>query len=441
MAKDLVIVESPAKARTIERFLGKDVVAKASMGHVRDIPKREMGVNVEDLSFLPKYTVLPEKRKVVSELAKASKAASTVYLATDPDREGEAISWHLMKAAKIDESKAKRVVFHEITQHAVREAFENPRDLDNDLIDAQQARRVLDRIVGYELSPVLWRKVKRGLSAGRVQSVALRLVVDREQEIQAFKPKEYWTIEAALARRQADATAIKAALRAIEGRKGKLDIPDQAEATRIVADLDGAAYVVQKVTRKERRSRPAPPFITSTLQQEAARKLRFTARRTMQVAQQLYEGVNLGDQGSTGLITYMRTDSTNVSSLALSETGRYVKEKFGENYAPPVAPSLPAQGQGRAGSPRGHTADERLRRARKGATAPHERAGPAVRAHLEAHGRQPDGRRALRLDQGRHRGNERQVGLQIRLPGRGSVLKFPGFRRLYMEDVDDKPRG
>ena len=439
MAKDLVIVESPAKARTIERFLGNDVVAKASMGHVRDIPKREMGVNVEDLSFSPKYTVLPEKRKVVSELAKASKAASTVYLATDPDREGEAISWHLMKAAKIDESKARRVVFHEITQHAVREAFENPRDLDHDLIDAQQARRVLDRIVGYELSPVLWRKVKRGLSAGRVQSVALRLVVDREQEIQAFKPREYWTIEAALARRQADATTIKAALRAIEGGKGKLDIPDQVEATRIVADLDGAAYVVQKVTRKERRSRPAPPFITSTLQQEAARKLRFTARRTMQVAQQLYEGVNLGDQGSTGLITYMRTDSTNVSSLALSETGRYVKEKFGENYAPP--------------SPR------RYRRKVKGAQEAHEAIRPTnvyaepatVRRHLTSEqGRLYEliWKRMVASQMADALFDSTRVDIEATsarsdskyaFRAEGSVLKFPGFRRLYMEDVDDRP--
>ena len=441
MAKDLVIVESPAKARTIERFLGKNVVAKASMGHVRDIPKREMGVNVDDRSFSPKYTVLPDKRKVVSELAKASRAATTVYLATDPDREGEAISWHLMKAAKIDESKARRVVFHEITKRAVEEAFENPRDLDHDLIDAQQARRVLDRIVGYELSPVLWRKVKRGLSAGRVQSVALRLVVDREQEIQAFKPREYWTIEAALAKHGADEKRIEAALRAIKGRKGKLDIADEAESTRIVADLDGASYVVEKVTRKERRSRPAPPFITSTLQQEAARKLRFTARRTMQIAQQLYEGVNLGDQGSTGLITYMRTDSTNVSNLALAETGRYVRETFGDSYAPP--------------SPRHY------RRKVKGAQEAHEAIRPtsiyaepsrvkqyltseqarlydliwkrmvasqmadalfdATTVDVEAASAKSDSKYAFRAE--------------------GSVMKFPGFRRLYMETVDDRPAG
>ena len=439
MAKDLVIVESPAKARTIERYLGKNVVALASMGHVRDIPKREMGVNVEDLSFSPKYTVLPEKRKVVSELTKASKDAATVYLATDPDREGEAISWHLMKAAKIDESKAKRVVFHEITQRAVREAFEHPRDLDHDLIDAQQARRVLDRIVGYELSPVLWRKVKRGLSAGRVQSVALRLVVDREEEVQAFKPREYWSIEAALARHGADQKRLKAMLRAIKGRKGKLDIPDEAEATRIVADLDGAAYVVEKVTKKERRSRPAPPFITSTLQQEAARKLRFTARRTMQVAQQLYEGVNLGDQGATGLITYMRTDSTNVSSLALNETGQYVKEKFGADYAPP--------------SPR------RYRRKVKGAQEAHEAIRPTNVYAEPARVKQYLTSEQARLydlvwkrmvasqmsdalfDSTTVDVDARSASSDTRYAFRieGSVMKFPGFRRLYMEDVDDQP--
>ena len=439
MAKDLVIVESPAKARTIERYLGKNVVALASMGHVRDIPKREMGVNVEDLSFSPKYTVLPEKRKVVSELTKASKDAATVYLATDPDREGEAISWHLMKAAKIDESKAKRVVFHEITQRAVREAFEHPRDLDHDLIDAQQARRVLDRIVGYELSPVLWRKVKRGLSAGRVQSVALRLVVDREEEVQAFKPREYWSIEAALARHGADQKRLKAMLRAIKGRKGKLDIPDEAEATRIVADLDGAAYVVEKVTKKERRSRPAPPFITSTLQQEAARKLRFTARRTMQVAQQLYEGVNLGDQGATGLITYMRTDSTNVSSLALNETGQYVKEKFGADYAPP--------------SPR------RYRRKVKGAQEAHEAIRPTNVYAEPARVKQYLTSEQARLydlvwkrmvasqmsdalfDSTTVDVDARSASSDARYAFRieGSVMKFPGFRRLYMEDVDDQP--
>ncbi len=437
MAKDLVIVESPAKARTIERYLGKGVVAKASMGHVRDIPKREMGVKVEDRSFSPKYTILPEKRKVVSELTKASKAAETVYLATDPDREGEAISWHLMKAAKIDESKAKRVVFHEITQRAVKEAFENPRDLDHDLIDAQQARRVLDRLVGYELSPVLWRKIKRGLSAGRVQSAALRLVVDREDEIHAFKSREYWTIDAALAKGDTDEASLEAGLRAIKGRKGKLDIPDEAEAKRITADLDGAAYRVEKVTKKERRNRPAAPFITSTLQQEASRKLRFTARRTMQIAQQLYEGVNLGDQGSTGLITYMRTDSTTVSGLALNEAGQFIKEKFGADYAPP--------------SPRQYT------RKVRGAQEAHEAIRPTsiyaepskVKQHLsseqarlyeliwkrmvasqmtdavldsttvdiEAQSARSDARYAFRTE--------------------GSILKFPGFRRLYMEDVDD----
>ncbi len=440
MAKDLVIVESPAKARTIERFLGKGNVALASMGHVRDIPRNELGVNVEDRSFVPKYTVLDDKRKVIAEIARASNAADTVYLATDPDREGEAISWHLIKAAKIDESKTKRVVFHEITQRAVKEAFEHPRELDHDLIDAQQARRVLDRLVGYELSPVLWRKIKRGLSAGRVQSVALRLIVDREQEVEAFTAREYWSIDASLANHASptdDEVGLKAALRAIKGRKGKLDLPNEAEARRITADLDGAEYRVEKVTKKERRSRPAPPFITSTLQQEASRKLRLTTQRTMRIAQQLYEGVNLGDQGSMGLITYMRTDSTTVSGLALSETARFVKEKFGADYAP-VSP-------------------RQYRRKVKGAQEAHEAIRPAsiyaepsmVRQHLSS-----DQARLYELIWKRMVASQmtdalfdsttvdveaRSAKSDARYAFRfeGSILKFPGFRRLYMEDVDD----
>ena len=439
MAKDLVIVESPAKARTIARFLGNKYVAKASMGHVRDIPRREMGVAVEDLSFVPKYTILPDKRKIVAELTKASKDAQTVYLATDPDREGEAISWHLIKAAKIDESKVKRVVFHEITQRAVQEAFANPRDLDRHLIDAQQARRVLDRLVGYELSPVLWRKIKRRLSAGRVQSAALRLVVDREQEIEAFTAREYWSIDVSLAKHAATdgEEGLKAGLRAIKGRKGKLDIPNEAEAKRITADLDAAEYGVEKVTKKERRTRPAPPFITSTLQQEASRKLRFTAKRTMQIAQQLYEGVNLGDQGSTGLITYMRTDSTNVSGLALNEAGQFVKEKFGADYAPP--------------SPRHY------RRKVRGAQEAHEAIRPtsiyAEPSRVGKHLSREQGRlyeliwkRMVASQMVDAVFDSTTVDVEARsaksdaryaFRSEGSILKFPGFRRLYMEDVDD----
>ena len=439
MAKELVIVESPAKARTLERFLGKRYVAKASMGHVRDIPRRTMGVAVDDQSFRPTYAVLREKRKVVSELAKASREADTVYLATDPDREGEAISWHLIKAAKIDESKVRRVVFHEITQEAVQEAFENPRALDQNLVDAQQARRVLDRLVGYDLSPVLWRKVRRGLSAGRVQSVALRIIVDREREIEAFIAEEYWSIKASLAKRPHNGTeaAFTAELRAIIGESGRLRIAGEKEAGELTADLDGAGYRVDSVLRKERRTRPAPPFITSTLQQEAWRKLRFTARRTMIVAQQLYEGIPLGDQGSVGLITYMRTDSTNVARSALQEAASYIRSKFGANYAPK--------------SPRVFTKKVR------GAQEAHEAIRPT------SIGREPDSvKQYLKREQHLLYGLiwKRMLASQmvdavfdattvdieagsIKSSARyafravGSVLKFPGFRRLYMEGTDD----
>ena len=337
MGKDLVIVESPAKARTVGRFLGKNYVAKASMGHVRDLPKKKMGVEIDEKGFRPSYTVLPDKRKIVSELRKASEEADTVYLATDPDREGEAISWHVMHAAKIDASKAKRVVFHEITRDAIKEAFDNPRELDNHLIDAQQARRILDRVVGYRLSPLLWSKVKRGLSAGRVQSVALRLTVDREQEIDVFVPEEYWTIEALLTKRElaGEEGWFTANLHGIEGRKGRPKISNGDEASEITSDLKGVDYSVKSVVKKEARRRPSAPFITSTLQQEASRRLRFTAQRTMAVAQQLYEGLSIGDEGSLGLITYMRTDSTNVAASALSETAEYIRQKFGSDYASP----------------------------------------------------------------------------------------------------------
>ena len=439
MAKDLVIVESPAKARTIERFLGKKYEAKASMGHVRDLPRRSMGVKVDDLSFEPTYDVPPDKRKVVAELAKASKSANVVYLATDPDREGEAISWHLIKAAKIDESKVKRVVFHEITQRAVEEAFENPRDLDLHLVDAQQARRVLDRLVGYDLSPVLWRKVRRGLSAGRVQSVALRLIVDREREINAFVAEEYWSITAGLTKlpRNGKEQTFEAALRSVDGQRGRLKIPNGEEAQSIVSDLDGAIYRVATVKKKETRNRPAAPFITSTLQQEAWRKLRFTARRTMAVAQQLYEGVGLGDQGSIGLITYMRTDSTNVSAAAIQETREYVGRKFGAEYVPD--------------SPKRYTKKVR------GAQEAHEAIRPtsismepdAVRKHLnrdQARMYELVWKRMVASQMADALLDSTTVDIETKSPksnteysfrATGSVLKFPGFRALYMEDVDE----
>ena len=327
---DLVIVESPAKARTVGRFLGKKFSVKASMGHVRDLPRRKLGVEINEDSFIPTYTVSVDKRKVVAELKKAAADAEIVYLATDPDREGEAIAWHLLEAAKIDLDKARRVVFHEITESAIEEAFSNPRNLDTNLVNAQQARRILDRLVGYELSPVLWSKVKKGTSAGRVQSVAVRMVVDREKEIGAFNPKEFWTLQATFSKRQNE--LFTASLNSVNGKKP--DISTKASSDEIIGDLDNSKFSVSSYETKESRRRPAAPFITSTLQQEASRRLRYSASRTMTLAQQLYEGIESSGADQTGLITYMRTDSTNVAASALSETATYINEKYGANYIP-----------------------------------------------------------------------------------------------------------
>ena len=436
MSKNLVIVESPAKARTVGRFLGSDFAAMASMGHVRDLPKGKLGVKVEDLSFEPNYTLIRDRRKVLNEIVKAAKEADTVYLATDPDREGEAISWHLIQAAKIDPSKTRRVVFHEITASAVREAFDDPRELDHHLIDAQQARRVLDRLVGYELSPVLWKKVRRGLSAGRVQSVAVRLVVEREAERNAFVPREYWTIRARLEKKSDPPGAFKAKLRGLKGKKGDLEIGDAAAASEIEDSLASASYSVESVTIKESRRRPSPPFITSTLQQEASRKLRFSAARTMSVAQQLYEGLSIGSQGSQGLITYMRTDSTNLAKSALEEAARLIREKFGEEYA--------------TAAPRAY------RRRVKGAQEAHEAIRPTsvfntpdrVRQYLNN-----DQNRLYRLIWNRMVASQMpdavfdqttvDVAADAGASGiyafraSGSVMKFPGHRAIYLEGRDD----
>lgn len=332
MAKDLVIVESPAKARTVGRFLGKNYDVKASMGHVRDLPKKKLGVEIDDDGFVPTYTVSADKRKIVSELKKAAASAGVVYLATDPDREGEAISWHLIEAAKIDIEKTRRVVFHEITKPAIEEAFANTRDIDVDLVDAQQARRILDRLVGYTLSPVLWSKVKKGTSAGRVQSVALRMVVDRQHQIEAFQPVEYWTIDALLGIKPKE-NLLKASLVSIEGSKKKSEISNENDAALILKDLKGSGFAVRSYITKESKRRPSAPFITSTLQQEASRRLRFSASRTMILAQQLYEGIDMGPAGIEGLITYMRTDSTNVSAIALTEASEYINDKYGSGYS------------------------------------------------------------------------------------------------------------
>jgi len=334
MARNLVIVESPAKARTLLKILGSNYSLKASLGHIRDLPRSELGVDVEN-GFVPRYVVPKAKSKIVNELKRAVKSASTVYLATDPDREGEAIAWHLAEVTKTDRKPYRRVVFHEITSEAVKQAFQHPRSIDMQLVNAQQARRILDRLVGYKLSPLLWKKVRRGLSAGRVQSAAVKIVVDREREIQAFVPVEYWNIEAELTKREDKASFRAVLIGLMDG--ARMDIPNEQEASRLKQELEKASYRVYQVGTKKASRQPAPPFITSTLQQEAWRKLRFTAKQTMAIAQQLYEGLPVGGEGSVGLITYMRTDSTRVAWPAIAEARDYIGKKYGAKYLPPRA--------------------------------------------------------------------------------------------------------
>ncbi|NPA31466.1 MAG: type I DNA topoisomerase [Chloroflexi bacterium] len=330
----LVIVESPAKARTIGRYLGKGYTVKASIGHVRDLLRSQMSVDIEN-DFRPKYRVPNEKRKVVKEIKELAQKAEEIYIATDPDREGEAIAWHLVEAAQMDPERVRRVEFHEITKPAIEQAFAHPRDINMNLVNAQQARRVLDRLVGYTLSPMLWRKVRSRLSAGRVQSVALRLVVEREREIRAFEPREYWTIAAVFQPEGEDSTYTAKLVR-LDGQEP--DLPNEDAVRPIVADMQQAEYVAVKVKPGQRRRRPPAPFITSTLQQEASRRLGFTAKKTMAVAQQLYEGLDVGEGGATGLITYMRTDSTAVSKLAQEEARRYIAQRHGPEFLPPKPP-------------------------------------------------------------------------------------------------------
>ena len=330
----LVIVESPAKAKTVGRFLGKGYTVRASVGHVRDLLRSQLSVDVEN-NFTPKYRVPNDKRPVVKEIKKLAQKAEEIYLATDPDREGEAISWHLMESAEIEPDRTKRVVFHEITEPAIQEAFGHPRQINMDLVDAQQARRVLDRLVGYSISPLLWEKVRGRLSAGRVQSVALRLIVEREREIDDFVPVEYWSIHGEFKPDGVDSTFI-AKLAKIDGADPELSGEEIVKP--ILFDMETAAYSVTKVKRSERRRKPIAPFTTSTLQQEASRKLGFTAKRTMALAQGLYEGKDIGNGGTTGLITYMRTNSTNVSELAQKEAREYVTGKYGKDYLPAKPP-------------------------------------------------------------------------------------------------------
>jgi DNA topoisomerase I len=350
MAKSLIIVESPAKTKTLKNFLGKDFLVEASMGHVRDLPEREIGVDVEN-DFTPKYVNIPTRRDVIKKLTEAVKKVDTVYLASDPDREGEAIAWHLASALKL--KNPKRVTFNDLSRQTVLNGIEHPRQIDDKLVDAQEARRVLDRLVGYRLSPLLWKKVRKNLSAGRVQSVVVRLIVDREREIQAFVPEEYWSLTATLTpqppakrfpfeakfvgRNDLPANWWEAS-RTTQAKTDKIDLRKKEDTQGVVDALRDAAYRVFSVKSQERRRNPSAPFITSTLQQEAARKLGFGNRRTMSVAQSLYEGVELGAQGSVGLITYMRTDSTRVASEAQTEAREYIAKQFGEDFLPPSPP-------------------------------------------------------------------------------------------------------
>jgi DNA topoisomerase-1 len=432
----LVIVESPAKARTVGRFLGKGYTVKASVGHIRDLLRSQLSVDVEN-NFQPKYRVPNEKKPVVKELKQLARQHSEIYLATDPDREGEAISWHLMEAASIEAKRAHRVVFHEITEPAINEAFSHPRQIDMDLVNAQQARRVLDRLVGYSISPILWEKVRSRLSAGRVQSVALRLIVEREREIDAFVPVEYWTIGAEL-KPEGGKTNFVAKLAKID--EADFSIKSEEEARPVLEDMERASYQISRIKRGERRRKPSAPFITSTLQQDASRKLGFTAKRTMGVAQGLYEGVDVGEGGTTGLITYMRTDSINISELARSEARAYIAGRYGNDFLPAQPPEYKTRAVG------AQEAHEAIR------PTSINRDPDKVKPFLE-----PAQFKLYQLIWQRFLASQMEAAvydtLSVEVTGiaehkyllraAGSAVKFPGFLVVYEEarDEDAKPEG
>ena len=350
-AKKLVIVESPAKAKTIEKFLGRGYKVEASQGHVRDLPKSQLGVDV-DQDFAMKYITIRGRGDILARIKKEAKNASRVYLATDPDREGEAISWHLANTLGMDPSKPCRIEFHEITKKAVKEALEHPRAIDMDRVDAQQARRALDRLVGYKISPLLWAKVKKGLSAGRVQSVATRMVVDREQEIEAFIPEEYWDVTANFAAKNAKGKSMTYQAKLVSMGGQKVTIKNEAEAKAAKESILRSAFKVQSVKEGEKLKKPQPPFTTSSLQQEASRKLNFSTAKTMQVVQQLYEGIDLGKTGTVGLVTYIRTDSVRVSEEAVTAARSFIRQEFGDEYCP----ETPNQYKGRKNAQDAHEA-------------------------------------------------------------------------------------
>ncbi|MCI2845902.1 type I DNA topoisomerase [Staphylococcus lugdunensis] len=423
LADNLVIVESPAKAKTIEKYLGKKYKVIASMGHVRDLPRSQMGVDVDD-NFEPKYITIRGKGPVVKELKKHAKKAKKVFLASDPDREGEAIAWHLSNILELEDSKENRVVFNEITKDAVKESFKHPRDIEMDLVDAQQARRILDRLVGYNISPVLWKKVKKGLSAGRVQSVALRLVIDRENEIHNFKPEEYWTIEGEFRYQKSKFTA-----KFLHYKNKPFKLQNKDDVNKVTAKLDGDQFEITNVNKKEKTRNPAQPFTTSTLQQEAARKLNFKARKTMMIAQQLYEGIDLKRQGTVGLITYMRTDSTRISDAAKNEAKSYITENYGSNYV------SKRQAKGKQGDQDAHEAI----RPTSAMRTPNE-----MKSYLSR-----DQHRLYKLIWERFVASQMAPAIldtvaldvtqnDIKFRANGQTIKFKGFMTLYVEAKDDK---
>ncbi|MGF3102549.1 type I DNA topoisomerase [Rossellomorea sp. DUT-2] len=425
MADYLVIVESPAKAKTIERYLGKKYKVRASMGHVRDLPKSQMGVDVEN-EFEPKYITIRGKGPVLKELKTAAKKVKKIFLAADPDREGEAIAWHLAHSLAMDTTSECRVVFNEITKDAIKESFKHPRAINMDLVDAQQARRILDRLVGYNISPLLWKKVKKGLSAGRVQSVALRLIIDRENEIKSFTPEEYWSIEAEFTKGN---DTFQASFYGMDGKK--VDLKTEEDVKEVLGKVKGKSFEINKVTKKERKRNPAPPFTTSSLQQEAARKLNFRAKKTMMLAQQLYEGIEMGKEGTVGFITYMRTDSTRISEVAQKEANEYIVNKYGNDFV--------------------KQAERKEKKQQKSQDA-HEAVRPtstlrdpaSVKEYLSR-----DQYRLYKLIWERFVASEMSPAIMdtmsvdivngsVMFRATGSKVKFPGFMKVYVEGSDDQ---
>lgn len=424
MSDYLVIVESPAKAKTIERYLGKKYKVKASMGHVRDLPKSQMGVDIQN-DYEPKYITIRGKGSVIKELKAAAKKAKKVFLAADPDREGEAIAWHLAHVLDLNIDSPCRVVFNEITKDAIKQSFEQPRAINMHLVHAQQARRVLDRLVGYNISPLLWKKVKKGLSAGRVQSVALRLIIDREKEIQSFQPEEYWTIQGTFMKGN---DTFEAQFYRLNGET--FDVKTEQDVQHVLSHIQGNEFVVTSVTKKERKRNPVAPFITSSLQQEAARKLNFRTKKTMMVAQQLYEGIDLGSEGTVGLITYMRTDSTRVSESAQQEAVQYIEQTFGTSYVP---------------------TEKRKEKQKANAQDAHEAIRPtsvwrhpsAIKPHVTR-----DQYQLYKLIWERFIASQMAPAVldtvavelsngTVIFRATGSTVKFPGFMKVYVEGTDD----